>query len=331
MPLPQMPDDNNNWIVTENHGAEIARLIYQTRLFLQCQKEVFPNGIHISTVHRFLDATYGPQNWDHVQEQLLWDFLNTTSNNNINLSDVHRVLDIACGPGAWALEVASTYPDMEVVGVDISPTMIEHANLFAKVEEVTNVDFRTMNVLKGIDFPDECFDLVNANFIYAFMDPCAWTTLLQECKRILRIGGIMKLTELEGGVTNSRAVESNYEIWVQAQKESGRSFSPDGRHLGITAVLKGLLRNTGFQDVKHKAYALDCSYGSEFNHAFLENLVTFSRNIETFISQYKSEAISLTFKRQVEQAIEDISSHDFRGIIYFLSSWGSRSAIKEIF
>jgi ubiquinone/menaquinone biosynthesis C-methylase UbiE len=44
-----------------------------------------------------------------------------------DLSGVHRILDAACGPGGWALEVAFTYPEIEVVGFDISRAMIDYA------------------------------------------------------------------------------------------------------------------------------------------------------------------------------------------------------------
>src|SRR5713226_1413469 len=39
------------------------------------------------------------------------------------LSNIYDVLDIACGPGGWAHEVAHSYPEMEVTGIDISKRM----------------------------------------------------------------------------------------------------------------------------------------------------------------------------------------------------------------
>ena len=51
-----------------------------------------------------------------------------------HLSGIHRALDVACGPGGWALELASTYPDIEVVGIDISRTMINYANTQVQVQ-----------------------------------------------------------------------------------------------------------------------------------------------------------------------------------------------------
>jgi ubiquinone/menaquinone biosynthesis C-methylase UbiE len=34
---------------------------------------------------------------------------------------LHNVLDVATGTGAWAIEFADSYPDVMVVGSDLSP------------------------------------------------------------------------------------------------------------------------------------------------------------------------------------------------------------------
>ncbi len=39
---------------------------------------------------------------------------------DFRLSQVHLVLDLACGPGGWAIDVARAYPNIDVMGVDIS-------------------------------------------------------------------------------------------------------------------------------------------------------------------------------------------------------------------
>ena len=40
---------------------------------------------------------------------------------------VQNVLDLACGVGMWCIDVAHSFPDARVVGVDISEKMIEYA------------------------------------------------------------------------------------------------------------------------------------------------------------------------------------------------------------
>src|SRR5437588_5676239 len=61
-----------------------------------------------------------------------------------DLSSIQRILDIGCGPGGWTLDVAYTYPDKEVVGIDISQTMINYARARARVQGLDNASFRVM-------------------------------------------------------------------------------------------------------------------------------------------------------------------------------------------
>ena len=119
----------------------------------------------------------------------------------------HDILDIACGPGAWVIEVAYSYPHIHVVGGDISRTMITYARTQASVQGLTNADFYVMDVLKRLDFPDNSFDFVNARLMAAFMPIEAWPGFMQECLRITRPAGIIRLSECEMALTNSPAFE----------------------------------------------------------------------------------------------------------------------------
>ena len=58
-----------------------------------------------------------------------------------DLVGINRILDLACGPGGWTLNVALAYPDIQVVGVDISQAMIEYAQAQAQVRRLQNVQF----------------------------------------------------------------------------------------------------------------------------------------------------------------------------------------------
>src|SRR6266436_6885658 len=76
-----------------------------------------------------------------------------------DLSGIQRILDVACGPGGWAQEVAFAYPEIEVVGFDISRAMIDYANAFARVQGLHNLSFQVMDILQPLTFPDSSFDL----------------------------------------------------------------------------------------------------------------------------------------------------------------------------
>jgi SAM-dependent methyltransferase len=79
-----------------------------------------------------------------------------------------RVLDVGTGTGAGALLVAERWPDAEVLGIDMSPTMIEVAN--AK-DVRPGVSFRVADVAQ-LD-RDEGYDLVTLLNMPPFFAPVA--------------------------------------------------------------------------------------------------------------------------------------------------------------
>src|SRR5579884_243317 len=58
-----------------------------------------------------------------------------------DISGIEQVLDIGCGPGCWALEVADAYRHMQLLGIDVSHTMIEYARSLVAALQLGNVRF----------------------------------------------------------------------------------------------------------------------------------------------------------------------------------------------
>ena len=114
-----------------------------------------------------------------------------------------EVLDIGCGPGGWVQRAAQDSPRMHVTGIDLSATMIAYAQARAGVMRLGNAYFRVIDATGPLDFPDASFDLVNALLISGFLLPQQWVPLLAECRRLLRPGGIARLTEGEWGVVTA--------------------------------------------------------------------------------------------------------------------------------
>jgi len=273
----------------ERNGVELARLIRQAQLVLELQGELFPDQLE-------------------------------------RITSLHRILDVACGPGGWAIEAARACPARHVVGFDVSLPMIEHAQMFAEAEGVTNVEFLQMDALGPLDFPDASFDMINGNYLYTFMTPRAWPAFLQECKRVLRPGGVIKVTEMEYGITSSPAAEELYRLWARTMKQAGRSFSCDGEHHGTTAMLRPLLRAAGYGPIGHKAYALDSSYGSPWHHAFLEDLITICRHMQPFVRRVAGEEALRRQQELLKESVGDIRAPGFTGIVYLLTAWGVNPA-----
>src|SRR5437588_9630358 len=188
------------------------------------------------------------------QDRLVTKGMGGLFSDQSDLSGIQRVLDVACGPGGWAQEVAFTYPEIEVVGFDISRAMIEYARAQARVQGLDNVSFRVMDMQKPLDFPDNSFDLVNGRFVL-FIPTSFIPVFLKECMRITRPGGTIRLTESEWTApSTSPAMEQMLGLIGRALKRVGQSFSPSGNLVGITPMLRSIRKDAGCTNVQHMAH-----------------------------------------------------------------------------
>jgi SAM-dependent methyltransferase len=283
MPIDQ-PENENSYFIDAESAAEMARLMVQDRLLTTGMGGLFPEQADLSTIH--------------------------------------RILDIGCGPGGWALDVAYTYPKKQVTGIDISRLVIEYARAQAKVQWLNNVDFQVMDATKPLDFPDGSFDLINARTI-GFFPTTVWPNLMRECLRILRPGGITRLTESEWGFTNAPATEKLQGMFYRALLAGGRSFTTDGRRHGITTMQAGFLRDAGCINVQLKAHVIEFSIGTEAHGDFYNDWKAVYKLSQPFFI-----SMGVTTQEEVEEAYEqmliEMKQEDFRAIMYLLTAWGQK-------
>ncbi len=75
----------------------------------------------------------------------------------LDATDIRRVLDVATGTGNLALEIARTFPEIRVTGIDFSSGMLEQARAKAEREGIANAGFIEMD-MHDIALPDGHFD-----------------------------------------------------------------------------------------------------------------------------------------------------------------------------
>jgi ubiquinone/menaquinone biosynthesis C-methylase UbiE len=102
--------------------------------------------------------------------------------------------DLGCGPGLLVVELAGQAPGLRVVGVDLSPEMLDQGEERARqsgVEE--HVSFRLGDV-EQLPFPDGALDLVISTLsLHHWNDP---SRVLNEIARVLRPGGAFLIVDL---------------------------------------------------------------------------------------------------------------------------------------
>lgn len=279
------PKDENPYFIDAESAAEMARLVQQGQMLTKGMGGLLPA--------------------------------------QVDPSEIHDVLDIACGPGGWVRDVAFAYPEMEITGIDLAALIVEYAQAMAKVHRVENASFVVMDALKPLEFPDNSFDFVNGRFLFGFMSKETWPRLIKECMRILRPGGMLRLTECEAPQSNSAASEQLYGKVSESLYKSGRSFSPDGMHVGMVPMLAPLLREAGFQHVQATAHALDCSAGQEAWDAFYQDFRAGMKLLVPFFVK-----LGLTTEEEYEviyqQALADMLGDDFCCVWLYVSVLGQK-------
>ncbi len=258
------------------------------------------------------------------QDLLVTKYMGGLLPENPDFTGIKQVLDVACGPGGWAIEVAFAHPEIEVVGIDISRTMIEYARAQAKVQGLNNVRFLVMDATRPLDFSENHFDLVNLRGAVGFMTPSAWPNFVQECVRISRSGGMLRLTECDDlGVTTSPAFEKLSMMGNAAYLRAGRSFSPEGRNWGITPMLARFLREAGCEHIQQRAHVIDYSTGTEAHDGMFHNWMISLKFVQPFLVKMgiatQDELDSL-----YQQAMAEMMADEFSALWYFVTVTGEK-------
>ncbi|RAQ94310.1 class I SAM-dependent methyltransferase [Thermogemmatispora tikiterensis] len=232
-----------------------------------------------------------------------------------------RVLDLACGPGGWALAVAFAYPNVNVIGVDLSPAIVEYATAQARSRGLDNVHFQVMDVMEPLAFEDGSFDLINGRLLCGFMLPAAWPRLLAECRRLLVPGGVVRLTEMEEPLTSSPAFERLMALGCQALWRAGQSCSPNGQHLGITPVLPRLLRQAGLVDVRLRPTVIEWSAGTPRHYSVFKDFLIGLELVLPFLER-QGLATRAALTTLYQQAVAEMQADDFCALWPLLTVWG---------
>lgn len=272
----------------------------------------------------FIDAESGAEMARLIdQDYVITKGMGGLFSEQADIAHLQSVLDLGCGPGGWALEVAFQYPDRQVMGVDISQAMIQYAQTTARVRGLNNAHFRVMDITQPLDFPANSFDLINGRMI-GFLPTESWIKLMEECVRVARPGGIIRLTEFESpGTTNSAALEQLIEVFARALKVAGQNFSPGGRRIGITAMLRRCLQNAGCVHIQQVAHVIDYSTGSEAHEGFRADWTAAFKLLEPFLL---ATGVITTdeFNKLYEQMQVEMLSDDFCAVMFLLTVWGEK-------
>jgi ubiquinone/menaquinone biosynthesis C-methylase UbiE len=171
-----------------------------------------------------------------------------------------RVLDAGCGPGITSCMIASQFGS-EVIGVDISPVMIDYATRKAEKMGLTGrVRFQVADIL-DLPFSEGYFDLVIAESILTPL-PGDKRLALQELGRVLSPGGLLAINE------------SGLSIEAPEDLHQAMAEHPAIQGYFTTQTLKDIIESQGLSITVHEEFTSADSQ-STISQIGIKNLLLF--------------------------------------------------------
>lgn len=150
------------------------------------------------------------------------------------------ILDVGTGTGRWAREVATVFPNANVVGFDLNtPPADEKANAGETEARPTNYAFVPGNILEGLPFADASFDFVHMRLLVLALPHDRWPFVVSELIRVTRPGGWVESVEVIADERGGPAVDQVME-WVGAMLQRRSIDIADGSRVGALLQAQGL-------------------------------------------------------------------------------------------
>ena len=184
---------------------------------------------------RLLNTSYMlPKDWQETNRlDLQHVLLSSLLGKNIvaPIGNPTSILDVGCGTGRWCQEMATTFPQADVVGVDVVLPERKDASW------PDNCTFVVGDVLQGLSFENKSFDVVHQRLLMGAVPAGRWQDVINELMRVTHVGGWIELIESEGVFPKSGPYTQQISQWlIEAGKRRGIDVL-------IGRKLKGFLQN----------------------------------------------------------------------------------------
>lgn len=167
-----------------------------------------------------------------------WSRIGTATVARLDLKPGASVLDVGCGNGASLLPAAEAVgPEGYVVGVDLSPRLLEQGRAKAEAAGLSNIEFREGDMTK-LDYPEGSFDAVVSVFSIFFVPDME--DLVAKLWKLVRPGGQLAVTTWGPGI-----FQPVYAHWLETlereQPDMHSAFNPWDRITDIASVERLML------------------------------------------------------------------------------------------
>ncbi len=259
-----------------------------------------------------------------IQDELITSGMGGVLPEQPDPTSFQQVLDVGCGTGGWLIETAKTYPTIsQLVGVDVSSKLIKYARAQAAQQQVDDrVRFQIMDALQLLCFPSASFDLVNQRLGMSYLRTWDWFNLLREYQRILRPGGVIRITECDFPVSASTAMARLSTLLLRSLSQAGHFFTPDDPN-GVISELVPLLQRQRLSNIQTRQHILEHRAGTAEGQSFYEDVQHMFQTLLPFFKKWSR--VPDDYGEIYQQALNDILQPGFVATWTLLTVWGTKN------
>ncbi|CAG8487870.1 4328_t:CDS:2 [Funneliformis caledonium] len=187
------------------------------------------------------------------------------------------VLDVGCGPATFLLEMASDFPQVNFIGIDVCPMFPSHI-------KPSNLKFIQLNIFNNdglcqLPFSDNTFDFVYQRFMNLSLKVGQWSNVLTELCRITKRGGWIELMETDLQFHNEGEISAELKRLLFSSLNS-LTINPR-----ISQQLSQLLLNTNqLTNLARQQQLIPCgSWGGTLGNLAKDNVISFYKSIQPII------------------------------------------------
>lgn len=214
--------------------------------------------------------------------------LHPTIEHSLKGVDHVQIADVACGSGLWSLEMADSFPNFEVVGLDVSGAMFPPRAMWPQ-----NCKFDEYDLLEHPPTHYEArFDIVHVRLLLSAGPKVPPETWIRNLRALLKPGGYLQWEEV---------------VWPQAQR---LCFDSSDHYTLEPWYLPGLQEFGSFKD-KIEWFT---DFVAPMRIAGFESIEKFDPPIKTYLSRLSNQLVQLVCLNSIQLVLGSGKAQDERQI-----------------
>lgn len=143
-------------------------------------------------------------------------------------STAARVLDVACGPGNVSRQLLLQNPELDILGIDLAPRMIQLA-----IAAVPAARFKVHDIRQLLILPERIkpFDGIICAFGLPYLTAAEVTAFVADCTELLTVDGVLYLS-------------------FSCLLSSAQDIPLDGLYFHEPSVIIETLKSAGFEEIE---------------------------------------------------------------------------------